>query len=423
MLCVDVVLISFQHISSALNVTNWQKEFRMSRILSLLAIVTLFAAGMIDVQAQAGSTTEQRSIGHAVITEYLTASQASLPQGLDVDNKGNLWYAETNAGKIALLRRDKTATEYALPRGGQPFTLKAGPDGIWFTDSANNAIGYLTPGTGNIQEFAIPSGSKPMFLQIASDGSIWFTETAGIGRLAADGTTSEWSITLEHPDDNVEQLSIDPSGNIWFTERNFDGTGPAGTNKVRRFDPKKNVMSTYLVPTFGGNPTGVYANSDGTIWVSEYFANAFALLSPRTAPHKDEVAAPNSHAGVSISTAVPRTRLGHQKGAASPEIPVVNAAKPKFTPGWIEYFIPTAKTEAEDMRVDTYGRLWYEGDTGYLGVLNPLTAVFQQYSIPTQDSGYYNIALDHKTGTLWFTEAALSGTTPSKVGKLEAGGR
>ena len=56
-------------------------------------------------------------------------------------------------------------------------------------------------------------------------------------------------------------------------------------------------MSTYLVPTFGGNPTGVYANSDGTIRVSEYFANAFALLFPRIAPHTDENVVPNSSCG------------------------------------------------------------------------------------------------------------------------------
>jgi virginiamycin B lyase len=401
--------------------TNLRKDFEMNRIVSLSAIVALFVAGTNGIQAQEVATKGQRSIGRAVVTEYLTPSQASLPQGLDVDNHGNVWYTETNAGKIAVLRPNQTAAEYALPGGGQPFTLKVAPDGIWFTDSANNAIGNLDPISGNIQEFAIPSGSKPLFIQIASDGSKWFTEVAGIGRLAADGTTSEWPITLEHPDDNVEQLSIDPLGNIWFAERNFDGVGAAGTNKVRRFDPKRNVMSTYLVPTFGGNPTGVYANSDGTIWVSEYFANAFALLFPRIAPHTDENVVPNSHAGVSTSAAVPLTRFGRQKGASRVESPVVNAARPKFTRGWIEYVIPIANTESEDMRVDAYGRLWYEGDTGYLGVLNPLTAVFKQYSVPTVDGGYYNITFDYKTGTLWFTEAALSGTVPTKLGKLEAG--
>lgn len=393
----------------------------MSRILSVSTIAALCMAAPIAAKAQTASTANQCSPNHAIITEFLTPSAQSLPQGLDIDQKGNVWYAETAAGKLAVLRPDLTTAEYAIPNGGQPFTPKVGSDGIWFTDSANLAIGNLNPATGNVLEYAIPSGAFPLFIQIAADGSKWFSVTSGVGRLAPNGTITEWDFVLEHPDDNIEQLSIDPSGNIWFAERNFDGVGAAGTNKVRRLNPKTNVVSTYLVPTFGGNPAGVQANADGTVWVSEYFANAFALLFPKVAPHTDEVVAPNAHAGVSSSSGVPVTRYGKQTGVPTTEAPAVNTAKPSFTLGWIEYPIPTANTESEDMRVDPSGRLWYEGDTGYLGVLNPVTAVFTQYAVPSTDSGYYNITLDHLTGKLWFSEAGAFAAVPTKVGNLNMG--
>lgn len=393
----------------------------MSRILSLSTVVALCVAISIVTQAQTASTTDQHSISQAVITEFLTPSQQSLPQALDIDPKGNVWYVETAAGKIAVLRPDQTTSEYTVPNGGQPFTPKVASDGIWFTDSANHAIGNLNPATSNIQEFAIPSGSTPLFIQIAADGSKWFTEVTGVGRLAPDGSMSEWTVALEHPDDNIEQLSIDPAGNIWFAERNFDGVGDAGTNKVRRLNPKNNVISTYLVPTFGGNPAGVHANLDGTVWVSEYFANAFALLFPKIAPHTDEVVAPNSHAGVAIATGVPHTRFGRQQGVRTPVAPTIKFSKPNFTRGWIEYPIPTADTESEDMRVDCFGRLWYEGDTGFLGVLNPFISVFTQYTIPSENSGYYNIDLDQKSDRLWFTEAGAFAAVPTKVGNLKVG--
>jgi len=395
----------------------------MSRIVSVSTIVALCVASSIAANAQTASTRAQCSFGHAVITEFPTPSAQSLPQALDIDAKGNIWYAETAAGKLAVLRPDLTTAEYTIPNGGQPFTPKVASDGsIWFTDSATHAIGNLNPTTANVQEFAIPSGGTPLFIQIASDGNKWFTEVTGVGNLASDGTISEWIFALEHPDDNIEQLSIDPVGNIWFAERNFDGVGAAGTNKVRRLNPKNNVVSTYLVPTFGGNPAGVHANADGTIWVSEYFANAFALLFPKVAPHTDEVITPGSHAGFSIATGVPVTRFGRQKGVRTPVTPSVASVKPSFTLGWIEYVIPIPNTESEDMRVDRFGRLWYEGDTGFLGVLNPFAAVFAQYTIPSPDSGYYNIALDNKTGLLWFTEAgAFAAGTPTKVGNLDVG--
>jgi virginiamycin B lyase len=390
----------------------------MNRILSLVTVVALCIAVPVDTHAQTTSAVVDNSIRSAVITEYPTPSAQSLPQGLDIDEAGNIWYTETAAGKIAVLHPDRTTAEYPVPNGGTPVTVKVATDGIWFTDGSNHAIGNLTPATGKIQEFPIPSGASPLFLQIALDGSKWFSETTGVGRLALNGTVTEWDVALEHPDDNIEQLSIDRSGDVWFVERNFDGVGAAGTNKVRRLNPWTNVIRTYLVPTFGGNPAGVQANPDGTVWVSEYFANAFALLFPNVAPHTDEVVAPNSQVGSSSSARARATNFGRQSGVRTPETPTINFVRPNLTPGWIEYVIPTANTESEDMRVDQFGRLWYEGDTGFLGVLNPYAAVFTQYAIPSVNSGYYNITLNQTTNRLWFTEAGAFGAVPTKVGNL-----
>lgn len=392
----------------------------MSRILSA-SITALCLAVPLAGRAQIASSTSQSRTSPAVVTEYATPNAQSFPQGLDIDRKGNIWYAETAAGKIAVLRSDLTAAEYPVPNGGQPITPKVASDGIWFTDGVNSAIGNLNPSTGNIVEYAIPSGGFPLFLQIAADGSKWFTVLNGVGRLAPNGIMTEWDVDLEHPDDNIEELSIDPSGNVWFTERNFDGKGPSGTNKVRRLNPKTNVISTYRVPTLGGNPAGIHTNANGTVWVSEYFANAFALLFPKIAPHADEVVTPNQHAGVSSAGPAEATRYGPQKGVPTSIAPAIQHSKPSFTLGWIEYPIPTPDTESEDMRVDRFGRLWYEGDTGFLGVFNPYTAVFTQYTIPSPDSGFYNLALDLQTSRLWFSEAGAFAPVPTKIGNLYVG--
>jgi virginiamycin B lyase len=394
----------------------------MNRILSLVTVVALCTAVPVDTHAQTASAADNHSsTGRAVITEFPTASAVSFPQGIDIDEDCNIWYAETGAGKIAVLRPNHTTSEYPVPNGGQPITPKVANDGIWFTDGANHAIGNLNPDTGKIVEYPIPSGASPLFLQIAPDGSKWFSELTGVGRLGVNGVITQWDVTLEHPDDNIEQLSIDRSGDVWFAERNFDGTGPAGTNKVRRLNPWTNVISTYLVPTLGGNPAGVQANPDGTVWVSEYFANAFALLFPNVAPHTDEVVAPNSKFGSSSSAKARPTNLGRVQGVRTPVAPTTDFVRPSFTRGWVEYVIPTADTESEDMRVDRLGRLWYEGDTGFVGVLNPYAALFTQYSIPSVDSGYYNVALDLKTNRLWFTEAGAFAPVATKVGNLDRG--
>jgi virginiamycin B lyase len=384
----------------------------MKRIAYLLVPATLSAALSIT---PAHAATHQATIG-----EYPTPTQASSPQGMDVASDGSVWYSETAAGKIAVLHPDKTSTEYPVPNGGQPFILKVAADGIWFTDSATHAIGHLVPQSGKIVEYAIPSGASPFFIQIGADGSHWFSETAGIGRLSPKGVITEWTVTLEHPDDNIEQLSLDPNGNVWFAERNFDGAGAAGTNDVRRLNPRSNVISTYRVPTFGGNPAGVLANADGTVWVSEYYANALALLNPALAPHSDDVVMPNTlpanHQAAPVSPAL----SGPQRSTRTSVTPDAHAAQRSLTQGWIEYQIPTADAEAEDMRVDQRGQLWFEEDQGRLGRLDPWTAQFTEYTIPSPDSGYYNIALDRKADALWFTEAGIFAPVTTKIGYLDA---
>jgi virginiamycin B lyase len=377
------------------------------------AILAILAAALVAGPAWAGEG--------ATITEFPTPSAASLPQGVDIGQNGDIWYAETSVGKIALLRSNHTTSEFTLPNGGQPIIVKVAADGIWFTDGPGHAIGHLNPATGSIVEYAIPSGASPLFLQLGPDGNKWFSKTTGVGRLSPSGVITEWDVTLEHPDDNIEQISLDPWGNLWFVERNFDGAGAAGTNKVRRLDPSTDVISTYLVPTFGGNPAGVRANANGTVWVAEYFANAFALLNPNVAPHTDELVQPNSAATGGNTIQAQRINSNSGNGAATTVSPATHTVNPVVTRGWVEYHIPTANAQAEDMRVDHDGRLWFEEDTGLLGRLDPQTATFTEYAIPSANSGYFNIALDQENGRLWFTEAGVFAQVPTKIGNLIIG--
>jgi virginiamycin B lyase len=389
-------------------------------MLSFVVLAVLCCAAPLNVKAQSSAAGADVSVNRqqATITEVTTPSTFSLPQGVDIAGDGSIWYAETSAGKIAQLKANQTSAEFAIPNEGQPVTVKIAANGIWFTDGSNHAIGLLNPTTGSVEEYAIPSGGSPLFLQLAQDGSKWFSETTGVGRLTPNGVITEWMVALEHPDDNIEQLSIDAAGNIWFVERNFDGAGAAGTNKVRRLNPNTSVISTYLVPTFGGNPAGVQANANGTVWVSEYYANAFALLYPQLAPHSDEVVSPGSRDASKSGVTVRSAGSGPATGVQTAVAPANAVVRPRLTLGWIEYTIPTANALSEDMRIDRLGRVWFEGDSGLLGVLNPYIGSFTEYTIPSADSGYYDIALDQNKQELWFTEAGVFAPVTTKIGHL-----
>jgi len=198
---------------------------------------------VLGLAAALTASADARAAG-AQIFELPTPSAASVPQALDVAADGTVFYAETGAGKIARVFGMHTTREYALPAGAQPFTVKIGSGGaVWYTDYGRASIGRLDPDTGAVSEVAIPSGAAPAFLQLAADGSAWFSEATGVGRVSPSGVVTEWLVTLEQADAHIEQLSLDPAGNVWFTELNYDGVGPAGTNLVRRLTPGRTYFS------------------------------------------------------------------------------------------------------------------------------------------------------------------------------------
>lgn len=374
--------------------------------------VSLLGMGMVLVVSPAwakhGST----------VTEFPTPTPNSLAEGVEVTGDGAIWYCETLASRLVLQRPDRSVVEYPVPNAGQPNTLKIGRNGIWFTDQVNDAIGVLDPASGSVVEYAVPSGAMPTFIELGLDGSVWFPEPSGVGRMDPAGVFTEWQIVLEKPDAHIEEISLDRAGNLWFAEKNFGGPGPGGTNTVRRLDPATDVISEYRVPTLGGTPAGVLANADGTVWVTEFFGNAVALLDPAAAPHSNLRVTPLR--GVSAAQETSGNHLhagGGPHVAAIPVTPRLTVVTPRTAPGWIEYPIPSAEANAGDLRADGAGRLWFEEDAGRIGVLDPAAPTITEYPLPTQGNGYYNIELDAR-GRIWITEAGFF-APPSKVAVLD----
>lgn len=383
------------------------KRACLSSLLGLLALTGL-------------ATAPVRAKHLPTVMEFPTPTPNSQAQGVEVTRDGSIWYCETLASRLVLQRPDRSVVEYPVPNNGQPNTLKIGQDGIWFTDQINNAIGVLHPETGEVVEYSVPSGVAPTFIELAPDRSVWFPEPNGVARMDPQGHFTEWQITLEKTNDgsHIEEISLDPAGRVWFAEKNYAGPGPDGTNTVRRLDPVTNLISEYRVPTLGGTPAGVLANADGTVWVTEFFGNAVALLDPGAAPHTDLTVTPLH--GVAAGQSTPGSHLhagGASHVAAVPVTPRLTAVTPSRTPGWIEYPIPFPNANAGDLRVDPSGRLWFEEDAGQIGVLDPVALTITEYPLPTQGNGYYNIEIDNH-GRIWITEAGYF-APPSKVAVLE----
>jgi len=133
-------------------------------------------------------------------TTYYQLPTDSGPTGIAVDTKSNMvWFSEFDGNKIGRLDiSDPTQpqiSEYELPNDNSfPQDLAIDPETgkIWFTEYRGNRIGSLDPEEADsgpsdgFTEYDIPTpNSGPTSILVDSDGSIWFSETAAqkIGKL------------------------------------------------------------------------------------------------------------------------------------------------------------------------------------------------------------------------------------------------
>lgn len=82
----------------------------------------------------------------AVVTHYAIPSVTPEPDGITIGSDGNVWFAETRAGKLGRLNPSTgVMTEYPLT-GAHPIKLTRGPDGsLWFTTQEHQVGRFIPP--------------------------------------------------------------------------------------------------------------------------------------------------------------------------------------------------------------------------------------------------------------------------------------
>lgn len=158
------------------------------------------------------------------IEEFDIPHKLSMPAGITVDRYDNKWFAMTAPGKIGVLRANGTFGFYNLPIGAHPMGIQHSrhqkTDLVWFTETVGNSIGSISPLTGKIQLYRVPTfASVPMMIMEDALGQVWFTEFAGnqIGFRGLNGRILEYDVPTRAA--GPMGLDINPRDqSIWFTE-------------------------------------------------------------------------------------------------------------------------------------------------------------------------------------------------------------
>ena len=296
----------------------------------------------------------------------------------------------------------QSLVEYQIPTAAAgAWDITAGPDGnLWFTESAKNKIGKITP-SGVMTEYDIPTAdSEPMRITAGPDGNVWFTEQRGnkIGRITPAGVITEYPTSI-----GPLAITTGPDGNIWFT----GGSNPPKVVKLSM----GGVFTEYSYPMPGGYTQialwDIATGPDGNLWINNSFGE-IAKVTP--AGVFTIYPLPGGVYGGFGITAGPDGNVWFTRGAGAEK------KVGKITPGgaMTEYVMPSGGAP-NGITVGPDGNLWFTASQRIVSITT--TGVFTQYPFNTvvMPRGI----VTGPDGNLWFTEHSRGGNEPNNIGKLD----
>ena len=251
-----------------------------------LAIPGCDPTPMCDSNTPPGEIAEFNPASSSWITTYQLPSDYAQPLFLAFDAQGRLWFPLPMGNSIGMLDpSNNTFQQWVVP------TLNSGPwdvaidhnGKVWFTEHYTNQIGRFDPVTQTFMEVPTPAlNSQPYGIVVDTSNNVWFTENnssvALIGEYTSGGKLQEYKIRTSSSSGLTPHLiTIDPSGNIWWSE---GWVGMIGELNIALAVPGTNNGVTeyaYNPPcsTCGEHTSGISVDSNGLIWFDDSLQQIF----------------------------------------------------------------------------------------------------------------------------------------------------
>jgi virginiamycin B lyase len=237
----------------------------------------------------------------------LAPNCGSQPLAITVGPDRNVWYGDMSTG-YGRITPGGTFTKFTLPQPGAPVGIASGTDGnVWIAALSQQGpfIEKVSTSGLSLGHYQVPASvGEVRGIVAGSDGAMWFTESAGIGRITTSGELKEYPLPQGNGSGSPYQITAGPDGNLWFVEYLPEGVGRVGrmttsgqltefatpgnrglqwitvgpdkalwftgliSNTIGRISLSGSV-TTYSVPTYRAQPVGIVTGSDGNLWFAE----------------------------------------------------------------------------------------------------------------------------------------------------------
>ncbi len=143
---------------------------------------------------------------------------------------------------------------------------------IWFTDTPNNKIGFLTPETEQIETISLPTEAIPIALQADFDNNIWvslYDKNMLLKYNQDSGIFDEFPVPTIGG--GPYALLRDLSGDIWFTESN--------ASKIGVINPESGKIQEFMPEVPIELPDALYFDKEGALWIAAHGGGALVKFN------------------------------------------------------------------------------------------------------------------------------------------------
>jgi len=240
------------------------------------------------------------------VREFSIPTPCTNPLAIVTDYDGNVWFAQTNTGKLAKFDPStEIFTEYDnpyWPPGGRSMMwgIDYAPDGsVWFTDEAYDSVWRFSTIVEQYERIGYPGegNSLPQKLQVYGS-QIIINDFTGNKLTFLDPSQSNEDISylsIPSPVDNsvTADFAIDANDNVWFTnwlfqqggvlvKFNQNGYFDSVVSSNEEFLPLLDFIEVYALPPELLTPNGAVVTNDGTIWLADTTSSFFFNFDPIT---------------------------------------------------------------------------------------------------------------------------------------------
>lgn len=242
-----------------------------------------------------------------------------------------------------------TIEEYPVPSGSRPHDVAPAPDGtVWYTAQRRGELGRLDPVSGETHHIPLGQGSAPHGVIVGPNGDAWITDGGLNAIVRVDSETEQVDVFPLPPGSgraNLNTAAFDRSGTLWFTGQN----GIYG-----RLEPSSGRIEIYQAPR-GSGPYGITSTPGGSVYHAS-LANSYV-------------------------------------GRIDPETGDAEVLEP-----------PTQGQGARRVWSDSLGRIWVsEWNAGQVAVYDPADGSWREWRLPGERPRAYAVYVDHQD-KVWLSD-------------------